>query len=138
MSDFDDEPDVPRTSKQAKMLGMGVDRTLGGPKSSGGGAGGSVSHRGAGAGAPAAPPSGGGGGDMNGTFVEGWNGWGAKLNNGENHGVPKSPRVEAGNGVGGGGGGAAPWGNAAPLDVRSLPCLYSCRTLADAVFSTFP
>lgn len=79
MADFDDEPVVPRSSKQAKMLGVGVDLDPAGSK----GMAGRTGRNGFG------DASGDGG-------LESWNGWGAKVGNGAVGDGSSSPRLDNG------------------------------------------
>lgn len=79
MADFDDEPVVPRSSKQAKMLGVGVDLDPAGSK----GMAGRTGRNGFG---DASSEAG----------LESWNGWGAKVGNGAVGDGSSSPRLDNG------------------------------------------
>ncbi|KAK4054665.1 cysteinyl-tRNA synthetase [Microbotryomycetes sp. JL221] len=74
MTDFDDEPIVPRSSKQAKMLGVGLDHKAPRPSTAG-----SSGHAGQALAQPigkssSSSQSGGGG-----QALDSWNGWGTKV-----------------------------------------------------------
>lgn len=102
MADFDDEPVVPRSSKQAKMLGVGVDLDPAGSKGLGARAG-----RNNGFGDPSGDPG-----------LESWNGWGAKVGNSAVGEGSSSPRLDNGSVRV-----IAPWGQSASTNEVSIQAI---------------